>query len=72
MKLKVPPPGIEPISQLASLAPQKSLFIRNVRLLKGLGKARGDEEEKENRKGKMKGTPEQKSGEMLSGIRDSV
>lgn len=41
-------------------APQKSLFIRNVRLLKGSGEARGEEEEKENRKGKMKGKPEQR------------
>lgn len=52
-------------------APQKLLFIRNVGLLKGFGKARG-EEEKENRKGKDEGNARAESGEMLSGIRDSV
>lgn len=46
---------------LATRAPQKSLFIRNVRLLKDLGEARGrKEEKKENRKGKMKGKSEQR------------
>lgn len=67
-----------PLCPLATRAAQKSLFIRNVRLLKGSGEARGEEEEKENRKGKMKGTPKQRVGrcyqgsEILSELRSSL
>lgn len=46
---------------------QESSFIRRVMLLKGLGKARGEEEEKENIMEKMKGRPKQKVGRCYQG-----
>ena len=62
-----------PICPLVTPAPQKSLFIRTVRLLKVLGEAMGEEEEeRKKQKGKDEGNARAESGEMLSGIRDSV
>lgn len=62
-----------PICPLVIPAPQKSLFITTVRLLKVLGEAMGEEEEeRKKQKGKDEGNARAESGEMLSGIRDSV